>query len=555
MFKGPQINKLGGNLGGRDNNTDKTFALIAGGVAVLNKYALGDIIELLQPSDADAYGLTSAYDSANKVLVRYHIDEFFNYCPDGTLFVMLVPQGTTMASMCDVTGVNIGPVGHGALKAMMIAEATRREIKKVGVVLNPGYGTPPTPEVVAYGTVQITDKGANTDVVFITVDEGNGFPLLLAEVTIANSIGVNAIAAALQFDLIQRNSLGEHGYTATVLTDTVKILAPAGRGVGANAYTLGFESTGTTAVTATLVQFAHGVDEIAGTGYTPTLSHGLDIDVLNAIPYAQATVDFLKTQYIYLDNVMVEGRHVNGTIANMKDLRTLAAPNVSVVIAADPAIQALDPYYQKYAAVGTALGGLAIRKVSECLGSVGVVNPPDAKKGYEYFSISNPGYGKWLTAALSSGQKFATLSQNDQVSLTDKGYIYAGSFADYPGIYFNDSPTCIAVSDDYAYIERNAVWNKAARYLRQALIPKVRSKYKKDAATGYATPATIANWEQAARKKLELMVTDDEVSAVGVYIDPAQAPSADVPLKLKVGLVIDGILREITVDLSLANSL
>jgi hypothetical protein len=286
-----------------------------------------------------------------------------------------------------------------------------------------------------------------------------------------------------------------------------------------------------------------------------TLEDGLDADVLAAIPKAQATVDYLKTQFIYLDNVMIEGREVNDTIAEMMDLRTLASPNVSVVIAADPAIRALDAKYEAYAAVGTALGGLAIRKVSECLGSVAVINPPDAKKGFEYFTIGNPGNGKWLTAALSSGQKFATLSQADQKSLTDKGYIYAGSFADYPGIYFNDSPTCIAVSDDYAYIERNSVWNKAARYLRQALIPKIRSKYKKDASSGYATPTTIANWEQAAKKKLELMVTDDEVSAIGVYIDPAQAPSADTPLKIKVGLVIDGILREIDVDVSLANSL
>jgi hypothetical protein len=228
---------------------------------------------------------------------------------------------------------------------------------------------------------------------------------------------------------------------------------------------------------------------------------------------------------------------------------------VSVVIVADPAIQALDPAYAKYAAVGTALGNLAIRKVSECLGSVAIVNPPDAKKGFESFSICNTGYGKWASAALSSGQKFATLSLNDQNVLTTKGYIYVGSFNDYAGLYFNDSPSCIAISDDYAYIERSRVWNKAARYLRTALIPKIRSKYKKDATTGFATASVIANWTQAAKKKLELMVSDDEVSAVGVYINPKQAPSASSPLLVQVALDIDGILREITINLSLANSL
>jgi hypothetical protein len=428
MFQGPQINKLGGNLGAPGNNTDKTFGLIAGGVTVADKIAIGDIVELLQPSDADAYGLTSAYDSANKVLVRHHIEESFTYCPDGHLFVMLVPQGTTMKDICDPLGIN-APVGPGALLAMMTAEVTRREIKCVGVVLNPG-----------------------------------------AE-------------------------------------------------------------------------------------YVPVLATGLDKDVVDAIPKAQATIDSLKTQFIYLDRVFIEGRQVNGTIALMLDLRTLTCPDVSVVIAADPAIQALDPAYAKYAAVGTALGNLAIRKVSECLGSVAIVNPPDAKKGFESFSICNTGYGKWASAALSSGQKFATLSLNDQNVLTTKGYIYVGSFNDYAGLYFNDSPSCIAISDDYAYIERSRVWNKAARYLRTALIPKIRSKYKKDATTGFATASVIANWTQAAKKKLELMVSDDEVSAVGVYINPKQAPSASSPLLVQVALVIDGILREITINLSLANSL
>lgn len=434
MFKGPQINKLGGNLGGRSVNTDKTYGLIVPGVAVAGKLALGDIIELLQPSDADAYGLTAAYDAANKVLIRYHIEEFFQYCPDGDLFVMLVPQGSKLKDICDHTalmapGSEDYSSGPGALVALMTDENTRREIKKVGVVLNPANG------------------------------------------------------------------------------------------------------------------------------YVSVLENGLDKDVLDAIPTAQATADYLKTQFIYLDNVMIEGRELNGTIADMKDLRTLSAPNVSVVIAADPAIRALDAAYTKYAAVGTALGGLAIRKVSECLGSVAIVNPPDYAKAYEYFSISNPGAGKWLTAMLSSGQKFASLSAADQKSLTDKGYVYIGSFADYPGLYFNGSPTCIAQSDDYSYIERNAVWDKAARYIRQALIPKIRAKYKKNPTTGYATATTIANWQKAVEKKLELMVNDDELSAPGVYIDPAQAPNQDTPLQVQVELVMDGILMEINVNLSLANSL
>lgn len=428
MFKGPNPQKLNGQLGGRTKNTDKTFALIAGGVAVTNKLVLGQILELLQPEDATAYGIDAAYDANNKVLVRYHIDEFFTGCPDGILFVMIVPQGTDLVEMCDKDGDN-DPAGPGSLMALMRSETTRREIKSIGIVLNPA------------------------------------------------------------------------------------------------------------------------------SGYAPTLENGLDKDVLDAIPAAQACVEELSTQFIFLDSVIVEGREVNGTLAAMKDLTTLAAPNVAVVIAADPSIQALDALYEDYAAVGTALGGLAIRKVNECLGSVDILSKPDAKKAHQNYTLTNAALGRWQKASLSSGVKFEDLTPNDQKALTDKGYIYAGSYAGYTGVFFNESPTCTDPSDDYSTIERNRTWNKAARYLRQALIPKMKGTYKKDPNTGYPKPSVVAGWELLAKKKLELMVIDDEVSGVDVYINPSQAPSKDVPLTVNCQLVIDGILYEINIPIGLANSI
>jgi len=428
MFKGPNPQKVNGQLGGREKNTDKTFALIAGGVAVTDKVTLGQIIELLQAEDATAYGLDAAYDANHHVLVRYHIDEFFTYCPDGILFVMLVPQGTTLAGMCDAEGDN-DPVGAGALMALMRSETTRREIKTAGIVLNPA------------------------------------------------------------------------------------------------------------------------------SGYTPSLSDGIDNDVLNAIPAAQACIEALKQQFIYLDAVIIEGREFGATIASAKDLTTLSGPNVSVVIAADPVIQSLDALYAKYAAVGTALGNLSIRKVNECLGSVDILKKPDAKKANTNYSITNTAKGRWLKASLSSGVKFEALTLNDQKALTDKGYIYAGSYSGYSGVFFNESPTCTDPTDDYCAIERNRTWNKAARYLREALVPKMKSTYKKDPSTGYPKPSVVAAWEQIAKKKLELMVIDEEVSGIDVYIDPEQAPSKTVPLTVNCQVVIDGILYEINIPIGLANSI
>ena len=555
MFKGPIVNKIGGNLGGREKNTDKTYGLICGGVAVANKIAIGQIVELLQADDAKNYGIDAAYDANHKVLVRYHIDEFFQYCPDGILFLMLVPVGTSQSDIWDPD-----------------AEFTPINIT----------------EVRASSQLEVVSKGATGDTISVkaTKDETD---TVLAEYTVLADDTPALITSGILASLVAKKAAHLHAFDGSIDTNTkVVIQAPAGSGVGGNDYVLGYTKTGTsvyhlgTGLTED-GQFSQGITAATagpgaayalmanedtrreikklgsvlnpGADYEPTLTDGLDEDVILAIPKAQAVVDKLLTQFIYLDAAILEGRQANGTISGLKDLRLLSGRNVSVCIAQDPHVAALDALYAKYAAVGTVLGNLAIRKVSENLGSVDVINKPNAKKADENYSLTNAAKLRWLTAALSSGRLFSTLTVNDQKSLTDKGYIYAGNYSGYPGIYFNDSPTCIDAADDYSYIERNSPWNKAARYLREALIPKMKSKFKKDATTGYPTPSTIANWEQVAKKKLELMVTDDEVSAIGVYIDPAQAPSQDSPLKIKVALVIDGILREIDIDLSLANSL
>ena len=420
-FNGIEINKIGGGLGRRNPVADGTMALIAGGVAT-GSLALGTVAKLIQLSDAEDLGIDASYDANNGILVHHHISEFFRLSPDGTLYLMLVAQGTSMTDICDTS--------NDYLKKIIISETSNREIRVAGVVLNPIMAT-----------------------------------------------------------------------------------------------------------------------------YTPTLTGGLDGDVLTAIPKAQELIDNMRADNIYLDSVIIEGREVNGTIAAMTDLRTLDCQNVSVVIAQDPQISWLDVDYADYAAVGSALGMLSIRKVHENLGSVDILVKPSIKKGDENYPLTNQANNLWLYALISSGVVVGEMSQTEKTALKNKGYVYAGGYEGYPYTYFNSSSTCTEIADDFNFIEKNRTWNKAARYVIQVLTPKINSTIDIDGNTGYIKTSTISSWEAIVKQKLGNMLTDGEVSSVEVYINPAQNVLSGEPILIQISIVPKGIAEKITVDLGFKNPL
>jgi hypothetical protein len=290
----------------------------------------------------------------------------------------------------------------------------------------------------------------------------------------------------------------------------------------------------------------------AYTATYPATNKGVSTDVLSAIAKAQATVEWLKSERNYfLDGVMIEGRDLDpdNTIGSLEDLRSLNCPNISVCIGADSAVTSAT------AAVGAAIGMLAQRKVSECLGSVDVASKSEAQKGQEFYSLSDTANGYFLKAVLSSGKAVAELTKTEKQALTDKGYIYAGYYEGFPGIYFSDSPTCVAADNDYAYIENNRVWNKAVRYMVAALTPRLKSEIAVDKTTGYIETTTTCEWQNAVLRKLNNMLADDEVSGVDVYIDPEQNILGGEPIKVKLAITPKGIAREIVGLVGFANPL
>jgi len=285
-----------------------------------------------------------------------------------------------------------------------------------------------------------------------------------------------------------------------------------------------------------------------------------------ATPVASALVDAVALQslvisflaeYLYIDGIIVEGvgTALPITVTAYPDLRTVTAPNISYVIGQDPAVAKLKAGYALRAAIGTALGSVMVRKIHEDIGSVDIEEKPRTRKGEENYSLTYETLGYWLSASLSDGTDFKTLTEAEQKSLTAKGWMYVGSFANYSGFYWNGCPTAVSKNSDYSYFNFNCIWNKAARIIRNTLIPRIRSKVPTDPTTGYLKSTWISGCESSVSAALDAMVSAGNIESKDVYINAAQAISEETPLEIKCKVVVGRIVHEFSVDLGLTNNL
>lgn len=279
---------------------------------------------------------------------------------------------------------------------------------------------------------------------------------------------------------------------------------------------------------------------------------GLDV----AVTGLQILVDDLAKDYIFIDAVLLEGKgdYLSESIATFENLRELDSENISVIIGQDPAVSAIDAAYAQHAAVGSALGMLLVRNIHENLGSVDIEIKPRSRKTEQDYKLTDVKSGRWLSASLSNGVSFESVSVASQKKLDESGYIYVGGFSGYGGYFFSDSHTCTQADSDYAYIERNAIWNKGARIIRDTLIPRIRSKVETDAATGFIKNTTITDWDGRIRKALESM-KGSNIADFDIYINPKQSSVSSKPFNIKVQFVADGIVHEFEVDLGFAKSI
>ncbi len=292
--------------------------------------------------------------------------------------------------------------------------------------------------------------------------------------------------------------------------------------------------------------------EIKGIGFIGFAGQNLTSVAAMVESLQNDLVKAAKTDGILIDSVLLEGGAAGALVFNTyPDLTLKSAENISVVIGQDTDIAGLDAAYAAHASIGSALGMLAVRKVSENLGSTDIINRPDDKKTEKFYSLTDSASGKFVKAGLSTGEKIENLSNQQIRSLVQKGYILIGTYIGASGMYFSGSSTCTSKTSTYSTIENNSVWNAAARLIREALAPYIKGKVKKEPSTGYIRSTTVAHWERVATKAcIDVLESSNDISGGSIYIDPKQSPNADVPVKISVTIEADEIAHTFDVDLT-----
>lgn len=125
-IRGFELNK--GVVGANSSVDDNICGLIANGPAVVpvegvaTGATIGTIYPITKAKDAEAMGITAAYDVTNKVRVHRHISEFYRMAGEGTkLFIVLAGAAETMAQAISTHGQALIIASAGSLNYLAVA--------------------------------------------------------------------------------------------------------------------------------------------------------------------------------------------------------------------------------------------------------------------------------------------------------------------------------------------------------------------------------------------------------------------------------------------------
>lgn len=284
---------------------------------------------------------------------------------------------------------------------------------------------------------------------------------------------------------------------------------------------------------------------------TLTIATGFADFVTTAQNTMQAWRDARADEFVYVDAIVIEGVAASTTLV---DLKTRDCAQVSIVVACDFGyLESYAAAFKKTAAVGTVLGSIGVRMLSESIGSVTIERPPASKRGLPNYSLVDTRANRWLIIGLSTAQLFNDLSQSVRDELTEKAYIYAGQYEGYSAVCFNCDATLTLATDDYNTIHINRIWDEATRGVRRALIPRMNSRVQIDPDTGRIKPSTIAFWDAEVRSELQLLLKQGEISDYRFNLDPQQDVIASGKVVVTLAITPQGIAKEIEATIGFAN--
>lgn len=441
-------------------------------------------------------------------------------------------------------------------------------------------------ETAATATIEVTGVGSDGDTVEIEVtiptkNGGTDVVNLGTYTKVAGDSTVDDVADAIN-TLINNGTL-THGFSSTVLTDTVTITAKEGLGVALNTGTpLVATDTGTIATTVT--QFTGGVaSKLVLMHYH--ISEYFRINpqgnlYVGVFPVPVSTYDFaevtsmqtyangaIRQIAVYKDAATTASGIVTDTtalqviaeaneavhmplsvlyaanikaisdISTLQNLSTDTNENVSVSISQDGGGLGADLYVTS---------GKSVTNIGALLGTVSKAAVSDSIAWIAEYDLSNG--TECEVAAFANGDLYTSYSSSLLSTLNSYRYIFMTKRVGLNGTWWNDSHTAITQSSDYAYIENVRTIDKAIRGVYSGLLPLLNSPLVLNS-DGTMTNNTIAILTAAARPNLDAMVRAEELSAYAVTIDPAQDVLTTSEVVIAIQLVGVGVARNITVNI------
>jgi len=223
----------------------------------------------------------------------------------------------------------------------------------------------------------------------------------------------------------------------------------------------------------------------------------------------QGVANTLKSEYMPLSVLYTADFSGTADITSLTTLRSLNAPNVSIILGMDGTGEGYSLFVSKgysICAVGAVLGAVSRVLVNESVASPELVDFVSAE-------LDLPLFG--------NGQRVKDLNTTQIEALYDKGYMFHLKYSGDLGTYLVDTLTCVDSDDDYKDIQRNRTMDKALREIRKVLFPKIHSKINTTTG-GRMDSAEISIYTDLVSSPLNIMKSNTEISNFVVYIDPTQ---------------------------------
>ena len=271
-----------------------------------------------------------------------------------------------------------------------------------------------------------------------------------------------------------------------------------------------------------------------------TITNQIPADILTAITNAQALRDFEYEAPRHRPiQIFLEGHNWGGTASTTKDQRTVTSNRVTVVLSQDRDKALSNAAFNKYANAAFAGGVVAGDPVHR--------NPGRVKSGARTH-VTNAG--------ISSGALVSTLTEANLQILHEFGYMIMWKHSGKDGWFFSDFPTCVALTDDYAYGTEGRTMDKAARIIRTVYLEELLDDVQVNPETGKLDIGVVKNYQGICDKALNLeLVSQGEASGAKTFTDPAQDVNTTDKIVTKIQIVKKGTARNIEATVGFALSL